>query len=125
MAQPIPIVIINFIDGVENRPFYKAFSPGEFFPEGNHALQKQEFIERVINWADALDYYTEEAMYVEDNLTSLAERGTTCYFSTYTHWIDDAHVICPGMVAFNRVVAAMAAAGQPNLIHAHCPHEFL
>ena len=125
MAQPIPIVIMNLIDGAENRPFYKAFSPGEFFPEGNHALQKQEFIERVINWAVALDYYTEEAMYVEDNLTSLAERGATCYFSTYNHWIDDAHVICPGTVAFNRVVAAMGAAGQPNLIHAHCPHEFL
>ena len=125
MAINIPIVIVNLIDGAENQPFYRAFSPFEFFPEGNHELQKQELIERVLLWVLEKRLLHREAMYVDSIQTPLAGRWARCFFSTYNHLIEDDRVIYPGSVMFDGLEAWDNRAVQPNLTHESCHHEFM
>ena len=127
MAQLIPIVIACWqrddIDAApEDLPFYQAFSPYEYFSEGNHALQTQELIERVLDWGLANHLLPHEPMYVEDILTPLDARWEelTCFFSTYAHLIDGGRVIYPGAIAFNGIAAYRVAMALPNLIHDQC-----
>ena len=49
MAVQIPIVIARMIDDGIGVPFFRAFSPFEFFAEGNHAFQQQELIEQTVS----------------------------------------------------------------------------
>lgn len=126
MAVNIPIVIVNLIDGDAAEPaFYHAFSPFQFFPEGNHELQKQALVERVILWVLEKRWQHQGVMYVDSSQTPLAGRWAQCFFSTYNHLIEGERVIYPGSVMFDGIVAGDYMAVQPNLTHKSCHHEFM
>lgn len=127
MAVQIPIVIARMIDDGVGVPFFRAFSPFEFFAEGNPAFQQQELIERIINWTHRNNYIFHKPYHIDMSMTPLAERGGVCYFSTYNHMIDNNDMLIhySSPISFNAIEAEDYRATQPNLIHQSCLHEFV
>jgi hypothetical protein len=127
MAQQIPIIVARLIDDGVGLPFFRAFSPFEFFPKGNHAIQQQELIERVINWMRVNNYIFHGPYHIDMIVTPLARRGCVCYFSTYNHMIDNNDMLIhpSSPIYFNAAEAEDYRATQLNLTHHSCLHEFV
>ena len=126
MAQPIPIIIAELVDDGVGVPFFRAFSPFEFFAEGNHVIQHQEFIERLKIWTIVNNFIFHRPYYIDMIMTPLAERGGTCYFSTYNHLIDNNRLVhSDSPIWFDTMMANVYAATQPNLIREICHHVFV
>lgn len=127
MAQPIPIIIARLIDDGVGVPFFRAFSPFEFFAEGNYDIQHHEFIERFYNWTIMNNFVVHRPYHIDRCITPLAERNCTCYFSTYNHMIDNNDMLVDycSPICFDTMMAKDYASTQPNLIHQSCHHVYV
>ena len=125
MVRYIPIILARLVDEGVGLPFFRAFSPFEFFVEGNYAYQQEEFIERVKNWTIVNNYVFYRPYQVTHILTPLAERTCVCYFSTYNHTIDNNDMLIhyESPIYFNVLEADDYAATQPNLTRQNCLHQ--
>lgn len=135
----IPVAILIF----ENEGFisYRAYSPTEyhFLPDGSNPDHRDgqfgQFLAHLYHRIayDQLNpmnnntpYGRLKEIHTRHVQIPIANRGNTCYFTTYVHQhcnYKPIHRESP--VFFDAIQANNYANMQPNLSHHNCPHEFV
>lgn len=135
----IPVAILIFEN--EGIISYRAYSPTEyhFLPDGSNPDHRDgqfgQFLAHLYNHIayDQLNpmnnntpYGRLKEIHTRHVQIPIADRGNTCYFTTYVHQhcnYKPIHRESP--VFFDQIQANNYANMQPNLSHHNCPHEFI
>ncbi len=134
--RPIPLVIIIFDNG--GHISYRAYSPASYNTEADDNAENAEdqygqFLARVYQRVSydqtqplhaATPFGTMKEVHSRACKIQLANRGDTCYFSTYIHPHTPYKPVHRGTpVHFEAGVGA--GGGGPTLYSRSCPHEFV
>jgi hypothetical protein len=135
----IPVAILIFIN--QGHITYRAYSPREyhFLPDGSNPDHRDgQFAQFLAHVYNRVSYDAQNPMnnstpfgelkeiHTRHVQIPIANRGHTCYFSTYIHQHTNYKPVDrPSPVLFDPIQAQNYANTQPNLYHRDCPHEFV
>ncbi len=139
-ALNLPIAILIFEDP-NHQVYYRAYSSSHYISSADSSVQNLQahqygqFIAQIYNKL-ALDqqnplnnvtqYGKLKEVFIRFLEIPMAQRGPTCYFSTYTHphcTYRTVHRQSP--IYFTTGGAQGGGASQPNLVHCECEHEII
>ncbi len=139
-ALNLPIAILIFEDP-NHQVYYRAYSSSQYISSADSSVQNLQahqygqFIAQIYNKL-ALDqqnplnnvtqYGKLKEVFIRFLEIPMAQRGPTCYFSTYTHphcTYRTVHRQSP--IYFTAEQAQGWGSSQPNLVHRECEHEII
>jgi hypothetical protein len=135
----IPVAILIFDNqGIIS---YRAYSPHEyhFLPDGSNPDHRDgqfaQFLAHVYNRVaydqlhpnnNSTNYGALKEVHTRHVQIPIAQRGDTCFFSTFIHpHCNYKPIHRPSPILFDGNQANNYANQQPNLFHRSCPHEFV
>ena len=139
-ALNLPIAILIFEDP-NHQVYYKAYSPSQYIPSSDSSVQNHQhhqygqFIAQIynklaLNQQNPLNNITQygklKEVFIRFLEIPMAQRGPTCYFSTYNHpHCNYRTVHRQSPIYFTAEQAQGWGSSQFNLVHCECEHEVI
>jgi hypothetical protein len=139
-ALNLPVAILIFEDP-NHQVYYRAYSSSQYIPNADSSVQNLQhhqygqFIAQIYNklaldqqnpLSNVTSYGKLKEVHIRFLEIPMAQRGPTCYFSTYYHPHCNYRTIHrQSPIYFIADQALIYGSSQPNLVHCECEHEII